>query len=96
MLVEMQSSAESSFQKLIVGNSYQKTHKIRCYIFEVFSNFTVFHYFVPIALSRVVAVYEIKTATIGAIFRVNNAELYVPFVKLPINDNIKFLENITP
>ena len=34
------------------------------------------------------------TATIGAIFRINNAKLYVPVVILSIKDNIKFLENI--
>ena len=30
----------------------------------------------------------------GATFQINNAELYVPVVTFPINDNIKFLENI--
>ena len=32
--------------------------------------------------------------TTGATFQINNAKLYVPVVTLPINDNIKFLENI--
>ena len=31
--------------------------------------------------------------TTGATFQINNAKLYVPVVTLPINDNIKFLEN---
>ena len=31
-----------------------KTHKIRCYTFEVLSNFTVFLYFVPNSLVRIV------------------------------------------
>ena len=30
----------------------------------------------------------------AATFQINNAKLYVPVVTLPINDNIKFLENI--
>ena len=34
------------------------------------------------------------TATTGVTFQINNAKLYVPVVTLPINDNIKFLENI--
>ena len=56
MWMEAQPSAQSSFQKLNVDNSCQKTHKIRYYIFEVLSNFTVFLYFVPNILSRIVAV----------------------------------------
>ena len=35
MWVETQPSAQSSFHKLNVGNSCQKTRKIRYYIFEV-------------------------------------------------------------
>ena len=34
------------------------------------------------------------TSTTGATFKVNSAELYVPVVTLPINDSIKFSENI--
>ena len=34
------------------------------------------------------------TQTTSATFQINNAKLYVPVVTLPINDNIKFLENI--
>ena len=34
------------------------------------------------------------TVTSGATFQINNTKLYVPVVNLPINDNIKFLENI--
>ena len=34
------------------------------------------------------------TATIGAVFPINNAKLYVPVVILSINDNITFLRNI--
>ena len=30
----------------------------------------------------------------SATFQINNAKVYVPVVTLPINDNIKFLENI--
>ena len=40
--VETQLSCQSSFHKLNVGNSCQKPRKIRYYIFEVFSKFTVF------------------------------------------------------
>ena len=43
--MEKQRSAQSSFQKLNVDNSCQKTRKIRYYIFEVFSNSTVFLHF---------------------------------------------------
>ena len=32
--------------------------------------------------------------TTAATFQINNANFYVPIVTLPINDNIKFLENI--
>ena len=39
-------------------------------------------------------VYEMATATTGAIFQINNVKVYVPVVTLSINDNIKFLENI--
>ena len=42
MRVETQHSAQSPFQKLNVDNSYQKARKIRFYIFEALSNFTVF------------------------------------------------------
>ena len=41
----MQRSAQSSFQKLDVDNSCQKTCKIRYYIFEPLSKFTAFFYF---------------------------------------------------
>ena len=53
MWVETQPSSQSSFQKLNVGNSCQKTRKIRYYIFEALSNFTVFLYFVPNILVRI-------------------------------------------
>ena len=53
-VVETQPSAQSSFQKLNVDNSCQKTRKIRYYTFEVLSNFTVFIYFVLNILSRIV------------------------------------------
>ena len=53
MWVETQPSAQSSFQKLNVDNSCQKTCKIIYYIFEVLSNFTVFLYFLPNILSRI-------------------------------------------
>ena len=33
--------------------------------------------------------------TAGAIFQTNNAKICVPDVTLSVNDNIKFLENIT-
>ena len=45
MWVETQTS-QSSFQKLNVENRY--------YIFEVLSNFTVFLYFVPNILAKIV------------------------------------------
>ena len=54
MWVERQPKVQSSFQKLNVDNSCQKTRKIRYYIFEVLSNFTVFLYFVPNILARIV------------------------------------------
>ena len=41
-VMETQPSAQSSFQKLNVDNSSQKARKIRYYIFEDLSNFTVF------------------------------------------------------
>ena len=34
-----------------------------------------------------------ETLTTGAAFQIKNAKLYVPIVTLPINDNIKILEN---
>ena len=34
------------------------------------------------------------TLTTGATFQITSAKLYVPIVTLPINDNIKLLENI--
>ena len=52
--METQPSAQFSFQKLNFGNSFQKTHKIREQIFEVLSNCTVFLYFVPNILARIV------------------------------------------
>ena len=42
MLVETQSSAQSSFQILNVDDSCQKIREIRYYIFEVLPSFTVF------------------------------------------------------
>ena len=56
MWVEMQPSAQSTFRSLNVDNSCQKTRKIRCYIFEVLSNFTVFVWFVPNILARITVV----------------------------------------
>ena len=41
-------------------------------------------------MSRIVNVCEMETASIGATFHVDNAELYVSVV----NDNIKFLETL--
>ena len=54
MWVGMQLSAQSLLQKLNVDSSCHKTRKIRYYIFEVLSNFTVFLYFVPNILTRIV------------------------------------------
>ena len=34
------------------------------------------------------------TTTTSATFQINKAKLYMPIVILPINGNIKFLENI--
>ena len=56
MWVEAQLSVQSSFQKLNVDNSCQRTRKIRYYVFEVLFNFTAFLYFVPSILSRTVGV----------------------------------------
>ena len=54
MWVQTQPNAQSSFQKLNVDHSCQKTCKIRYYIFEVLPNFIVSLYFVPNILSRIV------------------------------------------
>ena len=54
MWMETQRSAKSSFQELNVDNSCQKTRKIRYYIFEVLSNFTVSLSFVPNTLAGIV------------------------------------------
>ena len=54
MWVETQPSSQSSFQKLYIDISCQKARKIRYYIFEVLSNFTVFLYFAPNILARIV------------------------------------------
>ena len=54
MWVQTQPNSQSSFQKLDFDNSCQKTRKIRYYIFEVLPNFTVYLYFVPNILSRIV------------------------------------------
>ena len=53
MWVESELSAHSSFKKLNVDNSCQKTREIRYYIFEVLSKFTVFLYFVSIIFFRI-------------------------------------------
>ena len=53
MWVQTQPNAQFSFQKLNVGNSCQKTRKIRYCIFEVLFNFTVFLYSVPNILARI-------------------------------------------
>ena len=53
-VAETQLSGQSSFQKLNIDNSCQKTCKIRYYSFEVFSNFTAFLDFVPNILARIV------------------------------------------
>ena len=42
MWIETQPSVQSSFQKLNFTIAVKKTLKIRCYIFEIMSNFTVF------------------------------------------------------
>ena len=54
MWVETQATAQSSFQKLNADISCQKTRKIRYYIFEFLSNFTVFLYFEPNILPGIV------------------------------------------
>ena len=56
MWVEAQLSVQSTFQKLNVDNSCQRTRKIRYYVFEVLFNFTAFLYLVPSTLSRTVGV----------------------------------------
>ena len=74
MWLEMQSSAQSSFQKLSVDNSCQKTRKIRYYGFQVMPNFTVFLYFVPNILSRIVVFLNFQTRILnhGKYRNINN------------------------
>ena len=60
MWVETQPSAQSSFQKLNVDNSCQKTRKIRYYIFEALPNFTLSPQFVPNTLARIVALSKFR------------------------------------
>ena len=64
MWVETQPSAQSSFQKLNVDNSCQKTCKIIYYIFEVLSNFAGFLYFLPNILSRIAVTGQKSLVTI--------------------------------
>ena len=40
------------------------------------------------------SVQVVAIQTTGATFQINNGLLYVPYVTLSMNDNIKFLENI--
>ena len=54
--METQPSATSFVHILNVENSCQKTRKIRNNIFEILSSFTVFLYFVPNILARIVHV----------------------------------------
>ena len=54
MWVETQTSAQSPFQKLNIDNSCKKHTNLDATI-EALSNFTVFLYFVPNILSRIVA-----------------------------------------
>ena len=54
MWVETQPSAQSPFQKLNIDNSCKKHANLDATI-EALSNFTVFLYFVPNILSRIVA-----------------------------------------
>ena len=56
MWVQTQPNAQSSFQKLNVDNSCQKTRKIRYYIFETLPNFIVSLHFLLNILSRIVVV----------------------------------------
>ena len=56
----------------------------KCVISEISRTFRAFN---PSRL-------KMATATTGAIFKINNSELYVPVATLSINDNIQFLENI--
>ena len=50
--METESSTQSPFQKLNLGNSSQKTHKIRYQNFLVLFTFTGFFYVVPNVLTR--------------------------------------------
>ena len=80
MQVETQPSAQSSFQKLNVDNNCQKTRKIRYYIFEVLSSFSVFLQFVPNILARIVvrdrflfsekALYQVKANGLNISFNI--------------------------
>ena len=54
MWLETQPSAQSSFQKLNVDNSCQKTRKIRNDIFEILFNFAAFLYYVQHILASIV------------------------------------------
>ena len=54
MWMETQPSVQSPFQELNVDSTCQKTRKTRSYIFEVLYNLTVFVYFVPNILARIV------------------------------------------
>ena len=68
MWVQTQPNAQSSFQKLNLVNSCQKTCKIRYYIFEVLPNFIVSLYFVPNILSRIVDAILKRLKTIQLIY----------------------------
>ena len=71
MWVKMQPSAQSSFQKLNVDNSCQKTRKTRYYIFEVLPNFIVSLYFVPNILSRIVVLLIINMSLMIRLYQMS-------------------------
>ena len=70
----MQPSAQSSFQKLNVDNTCQKTGKIRYYIFEILPNFTASICFVPNILSRILDVIFCKFITTKSLTKILKRE----------------------
>ena len=74
MWVETQPSAQSSFRKLNVDNSFQKTRKIRYHIFEVLSNFTVYFHYVPNILARIIEKIELTQVALKKSWRTHKKQ----------------------
>ena len=62
--------------------------KKNCVIFEVSRTFRT------VDLNANPVVYEVGIAITGAAFQIDNSKVYIPVVRLSINDKIKVLENI--